>query len=126
MSIDSKARYTSTDEWLRPEGDLYVYGITDHAQSELSDIVYVELPEVGATLNAGDSLGVIESVKAASDLNLPVGGTIVEVNQALSESPDVVNSDPYNAGWIVKIRITNPAEFEGLLTPSAYAALIGE
>lgn len=126
MSIDSKARYTKSDEWVRQEGDLCVYGISDHAQSELSDIVYVELPEVGASFSAGDSIGVIESVKAASDLNLPVSGTVVEVNTKLNDSPDLVNSDPYNAGWIIKIKLANPAELDGLLLPDDYAALIGE
>lgn len=126
MSIDPKARYSETHEWVRQEGDRYVYGITDHAQAELSDVVYVELPEVGAVFSAGDTIGVIESVKAASDLILPVGGTVVEINTTLNDSPDVVNSDPYNAGWIIKIKLANPAEWEGLLLPDAYAALIAE
>lgn len=126
MSIDTKARYTKTHEWVRPEGDLYVYGITDHAQSELSDIVFVELPEVGATFGAGDAIGVVESVKAASDLIIPVEAEIVEVNEALADSPDVINTDPYGAGWIAKIKMVDPAAWDGLVTAEDYATLIGE
>jgi glycine cleavage system H protein len=126
MTIDSQARYSKTHEWLRPEGDLFAYGISDHAQAELSDVVYIELPEVGTQYSAGDSIGVVESVKAASDLVLPVSGTIVEVNQALAESPEAINSDPYHSGWIVKIKLADAGEWDALMTPEAYGALIGE
>lgn len=126
MTIDPKARYTKSHEWVRPEGDVYAYGITDHAQAELSDIVFVELPEVGASFGAADTLGVVESVKAASDLYMPVAGEIVAVNDSLGDSPDVINTDPYGAGWIVKFKIADAAAWNDLLTAEAYAELIGE
>jgi glycine cleavage system H protein len=126
MAIDPKARYTKSHEWVRPEGDNFAYGITDHAQNELSDIVYVELPEVGVSFAAADTIGVVESVKAASDLYMPVAGEIVAVNDSLGDSPDIVNTDPYGAGWIVKFKMTDAAAWDELLSAEAYAKLIGE
>ncbi len=126
MSIDPKARYTKSHEWVRPEGDVFAYGITDHAQNELSDIVFVDLPAVGATFGLGDTIGVVESVKAASDLYLPVAGEIVEVNEALAGTPEAINSDPYGAGWIVKFKMADAAGWDGLLPAADYATLIGE
>ena len=126
MNLDPNARYAESHEWVRKEGDLMVVGITDHAQEELSDVVYVELPEVGATLAQGEQFGVIESVKAASDLYIPMGGEIVEVNQALEDSPEIVNEDPYGKGWMIKFRPSDPNEWDSLLTPEGYEASVGE
>jgi glycine cleavage system H protein len=122
MKLDSKARYAKTHEWARKEGDLVVCGITDHAQEELSDVVYVELPEVGEELDKGESFGVVESVKAASDLYMPMGGEIVEVNSALDDSPELVNEDPYGEGWMIKFKPSDPGEWDSLLSPKDYEA----
>lgn len=126
MNLDPNARYLESHEWVRKEGDLMVCGITDHAQEELSDVVYVELPEVGDTFAKGEQFGVIESVKAASDLYIPMGGEIVEVNQALEDSPEIVNEDPYGAGWMIKFEPSDPSEWDSLLTPEGYEASVGE
>jgi glycine cleavage system H protein len=120
MKLDANARYATSHEWARREGDLIVTGISDHAQEELSDVVYVELPEVGATFAKGDNFGVIESVKAASDLYMPMGGEIVAVNQELISSPEIVNQDSYGKGWMIKYRPSDPAEWEALLSGEAY------
>ena len=117
MNLDLNARYVESHEWARKEGDLIVCGITDHAQEELSDVVYVELPEVGATLAKDAQFGVIESVKAASDLYIPMGGEIVEVNDTLEDSPEIVNEDPYGQGWMIKFKPSDPGEWDSLLTP---------
>ena len=126
MQLDNNARYSKSHEWIRPEGELFVYGITDHAQSELSDLVYIELPEVNARFAQGDIIGAVESVKAASDLYLPISGEVVEVNEALPEAPDTINQDPFGKGWIVKVRASNPAEWEQLLSPDEYQKLVGD
>jgi len=117
--------YTSDHEWLRREEDGTVtVGITDHAQSALGDLVYVELPEVGQEVESGGDMAVVESVKAASDVYAPIGGTIVEINEALADDPEVINSDPYGEGWIVRLE---PGDDEGeLLSPDAYQALLDE
>jgi glycine cleavage system H protein len=122
MKLDSKARYAETHEWARKEGDLIVCGISDHAQEELSDVVYVELPEVSEELDKGESFGVVESVKAASDLYMPMGGEIVEINDALQDSPELVNEDAYGEGWMIKFRPSDPSEWNGLLSPEDYEA----
>jgi len=126
MNIDPNARYTKTHEWVRPEGDAYSYGITDHAQSELSDIVFVDLPAIGDSFAPGDTIGVVESVKAASDLYMPMAGEIVAVNESLADAPESVNADPYSAGWIVKFKMTDPAEFTRLLSADDYAQFTGD
>jgi glycine cleavage system H protein len=126
MSIDSQARYTKSHEWVRADGAFYAYGITDHAQNELSDIVFVDLPEVGASFAAGDTIGVVESVKAASDLYMPVAGEVSEVNTGLVDTPDAINTDPYGAGWIIKFKIADASSLDELLTAEDYATLIGE
>lgn len=126
MTIDAQARYSNTHEWVRKEGDLFVYGISDHAQAELSDIVYVDLPDVGDVVKQGDAVGVVESVKAASDLIIPVSGEVVEVNEALTASPELMNSSPYQDGWILKLKPADLAEWDALLTPEAYTQLLGE
>ena len=120
MNLDPNAKYQETHEWARQDGDLIVCGITDFAQDNLSDVVYVELPDVGATLKKGDAFGVIESVKSASDLYLPMGGEIVEVNEALEDSPELVNDDPYGQGWMIKVKPNDPGEWSGLLSGEEY------
>ncbi len=120
MKIDVNARYRSSHEWARKEGSRFVTGISDHAQESLGDIVFVEFPEVGKTLKQGETFGVIESVKAASDLYMPMGGKIVAVNDALGGDPSVVTKDCYGAGWLIKFEPTNPAEWDGLLSSAAY------
>ena len=109
MSIPEELQYTKTHEWIRREGDIATIGITDHAQDELGDVVFIELPDEGATFSAGDSFGVIESVKAVSDLYAPVGGEVVEVNEALNDAPEKVNEDPYGNGWMIKLRTSDEA-----------------
>jgi glycine cleavage system H protein len=124
--VDASVRYRESHEWARKEGDSFLVGISDHAQGALGDIVFVELPAEGKSFKAGQAFGVIESVKAASDLLMPLGGTIVASNAALADAPDLVNKDPYGAGWMVRIRPDEPSEFDALLSPEAYAALGGE
>jgi glycine cleavage system H protein len=124
MKLDPNARFIETHEWARKEGDLIVCGISDHAQEELSDVVYVELPEVGASFAKGDVFGVVESVKAASDLYMPMGGEIVESNDALEDSPEVVNGDAYGEGWMIKFKPSDPSEWDELLSPEAYESSV--
>ena len=126
MKIDLDARYTESHEWVRKDGELFVYGITDHAQDALSDIVFVELPEVGESFGKGDTLGTVESVKAASDLYMPMEGEIAAVNEDLTASPEIINSDPYGEGWMVKFKPANPGDWDNLLSPEAYQQLEGE
>ena len=126
MNVPENISYTQTHEWIRVEGDLAVVGITDHAQQELTDIVYVELPEVGTTLHATNQAAVVESVKAASDIYTPVGGEIVEVNADLVYSPGLINEDPYGRGWIFKIRMSAPEEVQSLKPAGEYAAQLGD
>ena len=104
MSVPEELQYTRSHEWVRREGETATVGITDHAQDELGDVVFVELPEVGATFDAGEAFGAVESVKAVSDLCAPVGGEVVEVNGALEDAPEKINEDPYGDGWILKLR----------------------
>ncbi len=113
-------KYTKTDEWVRVENGEGVVGITDFAQSQLSDLVYVELPHVGDTVKAGDEIGVVESVKAAAPLKSPVSGEVVAVNEALEGSESTINQDPFGSGWIVRIRLSNPAEMDDLMDAAAY------
>jgi glycine cleavage system H protein len=125
-NVPAGLRYAKSHEWLKLESDgTATVGITDYAQSSLGDITYVQLPKVGATFKAGETFGVVESVKAASDLYLPAGGTITAVNSALDGAPEKLNSSPYEAAWILKIKPSNPAEAQALLDASAYAKLIG-
>ncbi|MEM4728935.1 MAG: glycine cleavage system protein GcvH [Thermoplasmata archaeon] len=119
-------RYAATHEWARLEGELIRVGITDFAQSELSDIVFVELPKVGQELVKGKEMGVVESVKSASDLYAPVSGQVVEVNQALTKSPELINKSPYGSGWLVLVRPKDMKELESLLDAAAYEKLIQE
>ena len=126
MNIDTGVRYVETHEWARREGNEIVIGITDYAQSTLSDIVYVELPEVGDTLAKGDQFGVVESVKAAADVYLPMGGKVVAVNTALEDTPELVNEDAFGAGWMVRLSPTNVGEWEELLDAEAYQKVVEE
>ena len=123
MSVPEELQYTRSHEWVRTEDDTATIGITDYAQEELVDIVYVELPEEGATFDAGDSFGTVESVKAVSDLYTAVGGEVVEVNEALSDNPEKINEDPYGDGWIVKLRVSDEGD---LLSASDYEQLLEE
>lgn len=117
-------KYTREHEWARLDGDRAQVGITAYAQEQLGDVVFVELPKVGARVTAAKTFGVVESVKAVSDLYAPLTGEVVEVNAALSRKPELINQDPYGQGWMVVIRLANPAEAEQLLTAEAYAAFI--
>ena len=122
----SDLRYTSDHEWARVEGLLVTVGITDYAQDQLAELVYVELPAIGTAVSQGDEAAVIESVKAAGDVKSPVTGTIVEVNESLNDSPESVNDDPTGQGWFYKIEITDTSELENLLSETNYNALIAE
>ena len=124
-NVPAELKYSKEHEWLRKEADgTYTVGITEHAQELLGDMVFVDLPEVGATVSAGDDCAVAESVKAASDIYAPVSGEIVAVNDALSDSPELVNSEPYAGGWIFKIKASDESELESLLDATAYEALL--
>ena len=119
-------RYTRTHEWVRVEGDVAVVGVTDFAQSELGDITYLELPEPGTVGKQGESMGVIESVKAASDIYAPVSGEVVEVNRSVVDSPELVNKSPYDEAWLAKIRLSAPEELERLMDAAAYRQFLTE
>ena len=123
MAVPEDLQYTKSHEWVRTEGDTATIGITDHAQEELGDVVFVELPEEGAAIEAGGSFGAVESVKAVSDLYAPVGGEVVEVNSSLEDAPEKINDDPYGEGWIVKLRTSEQAD---LLSPEEYEKVVEE
>jgi glycine cleavage system H protein len=118
-------KYAKSHEWVRVAGDTATVGITDHAQHELTDIVFVELPAVGRKLAAGEACAVVESVKTASDIYSPVSGEVVEVNKAAADNPSLVNTEPFAGGWFFKIKLSNAAELNALLTPESYKAQIG-
>lgn len=124
-NIPTDLRYARSHEWVRLDGDIAVVGITDHAQHELTDIVFVELPAAGRTLRAGEPCAVVESVKTASDIYAPVSGQVIEVNSALPGNPALVNTSPYEQGWFFKLKATAPAEAEVLLTAEQYQTQIG-
>jgi glycine cleavage system H protein len=125
-NIPSDLRYAKSHEWLKPAGDgTATVGISDYAQNSLGDITYVQLPKVGAAFKAGEAFGVVESVKAASDLYAPVAGAVVAVNDALNAAPETVNLSPYDAGWILKLKLANPADANALLSPVDYEKLLG-
>lgn len=123
MSVPQDLQYTKSHEWVRQEGDTATVGITEHAQDELGDVVFVELPSEGDTFDAGDSFGTVESVKAVSDLYAPVGGEVVEVNSALEDAPERINEDPYGRGWIVRLRTSGEAD---LLSAEEYEEVLQE
>lgn len=123
MEIKNDLLYTEEHEWIKIDGDTGTIGITDYAQSELGDIVFIELPEKGQTFAKGDKFAVIESVKAASDIYLPISGEIAEVNSSLEDAPETINSSPFTDGWIAKIKISDMSEADNLLSPADYAKL---
>ena len=125
MNIPSNLQYTKDHEWAKIENGVATIGITDFAQGELGDIVFVELPEVGMSFNAGDAFGTIEAVKTVTDLFSPISGKIVAINEGLDNDPGKVNSDPYGDGWLVKIRLSDPDEKDGLMSSIAYEKIIG-
>ena len=125
MNIPDNLKYTKEHEWVRLEGDVAVVGITDFAQGELGDIVFVEVETVDETLDADEVFGTVEAVKTVSDLFLPVAGEIVEFNEAVEDDPALVNNDPYGEGWLIKVKVSNPADVDGLLDGEAYKAIIG-
>jgi glycine cleavage system H protein len=120
LKFPSDLKYTKNDEWLRIEGDSATVGISDYAQDQLNDIVYVEFPEVGAEFDQGATFGVVESVKAASDIYMPIGGTITEVNSTLESDPELINTDPYGKGWLIKFTLISASEADGLMDAAAY------
>ena len=125
MNVPDNLRYTPNHEWVLLEGDVAKIGITDHAQEELTDVVFVELPDEGRTCDAGDPVAVVESVKAASDIYSPIAGEIIEGNAELDADPSLTNSDPYGVGWIFKIRVNDVSSIDNLLSPDDYKALLG-
>jgi len=124
MNVPAELKYTKEHEWIRVEGEEAVVGITDYAQSQLGDIVFVECETVGDALKAGDTFGTIEAVKTVSDLYLPASGEVLEFNEELEDHPELVNKDPYGQGWIVKVKISDKSELDGLLNAEAYKAII--
>jgi len=126
MKLDPEARYTESHEWGRMDGDEVVCGVTDHAQETLSDVVYVELPMVGDVFDAGEPYGIVESVKAASDLYAPVGGEVTAVNEELETAPEMVNQDPYGDGWMIRLDPSDPDELADLMTADEYETFVEE
>ena len=124
MQYPDDLRYTKEHEWVRLEGDAGVIGITDYAQDQLGDIVYLDLPAAGASVAQYDKMGEIESVKAVSDLFSPITGEVVEANKEAADAPELVNNEPYGRGWLIKVRLTNPGEVDGLLSSAAYQELV--
>jgi len=124
MNIPAGLKYTQDHEWVRVEGETAIVGITDFAQSELGDVVFVEIETEGETLEKGETFGTVEAVKTVSDLFMPVGGEIVEVNPALADEPELVNKDPYNKGWMIKVKITDAAELDELLSADDYQKML--
>ena len=123
MAVPEELQYTRTHEWIRLEDDIATVGITEHAQEELGDVVFIELPEQGASFGVGDSFGTVESVKAVSDLYAPVGGEVVEVNEALNDAPEKINEEPYGGGWMIRLRVSEEAD---LLSAEEYEKLLEE
>ncbi len=122
--LPAELKYASSHEWARLEGDIVTVGITDHAQDALGDVVYVELPEVGSDVNAGEEAGVVESVKAASDIYSPVSGEVLAINEVLEDEPETINGDAYNDGWFFKVKISDASELENLLDAEGYQATV--
>ncbi len=124
MNIPSNLKYSKDHEWVRKEDNIAYVGVTDYAQSELGDIVFVEIETLGETLNKGETFGTIEAVKTVSDSYMPLSGKVIEKNEKLDSTPDLINKDPYGEGWMIKIEMTNPSDYDDLLTPEQYAELI--
>jgi len=125
MSIPAELKYTAEHEWIRVEGDEIVVGVTEFAQGELGDVVFIEIETEGETLAIGDTFGTIEAVKTVSDLYMPVDGEVVKVNPALEDTPELVNSEPFEGGWMIRIKMDNPSQLDGLMSADEYSALIG-
>jgi len=125
MNVPSELKYTSDHEWIRVDGDEIVVGVTDFAQGELGDVVFIEIETEGESLSKGDTFGTIEAVKTVSDLYMPLDGEVVEVNSALEDTPELVNSEPYESGWMIKIKMNDPSQLNELLSAQDYKALIG-
>ena len=126
MKVEKGLMYSKSHEWIKEEGDEFIIGITDYAQSQLGDIVFVELPAVGAAITAGKRFSVVESVKAVSDIFAPINGKVVEINEALNDTPEKVNQDPYGDGWMIKVKMSDPAQIDELLDAKAYAEIVQE
>ena len=124
MSIPTEIKYTKEHEWISLDGEVAMIGITDHAQSQLGDIVFVELPDVDTEINQNDTFGVIEAVKTVADLFAPVKGLIIELNSSLEDSPDLINSDPYGAGWIIKVKVSDSNQYDDLMSSDEYEEFI--
>ncbi|MDF1575814.1 MAG: glycine cleavage system protein GcvH [Bacteroidales bacterium] len=125
MSVPDNLKYTAEHEWVRVEGDEIVVGVTEFAQGELGDVVFIEIETEGETLSRGETFGTIEAVKTVSDLYIPVDGEVLEVNPALEDTPELVNSEPFKGGWMIRVKISDPAQLDDLLDAAAYSALIG-
>jgi len=125
MNVPENLKYTKNHEWALIDGDTATIGITDYAQHELGDIVYIELPQIGDTFNRGDSIGTIEAVKTVSDIYAPVSGEVIEINETLGDASELVNKDPFGDGWVVKVKMSDPADEDTLLSAEEYAKLIG-
>ena len=125
MSVPAELKYTAEHEWIRVEGDEIVVGVTEFAQGELGDVVFIEIETEGETLSKGDTFGTIEAVKTVSDLYMPVDGEVVKVNPALEDTPELVNSEPFEGGWMIRIKLGDPSQLDDLMTAEAYKALIG-
>lgn len=126
MNFPAELKYTSDHEWVRVEGNIGIIGVTDHAQSELGDVVYVDINGNLGDVNQGDVIGTIEAVKTVADMFAPISGKIIEVNNAINDNPDVVNKDPYGDGWMVKMELSNPSEIDALMNVDAYKASVGQ
>lgn len=124
MNIPANLRYTKEHEWIRVEGNEAYVGITDYAQSELGEIVFVDVDTIGETINQGEVFGSVEAVKTVSDLNMPATGEVLEFNEALNDNPELVNNDPYGEGWMIKITVNDPAELDNLLDAAGYEAIL--
>lgn len=125
MSVPAELKYTAEHEWIRVEGDEVVIGVTEFAQGELGDVVFIEIETEGENLSLGDTFGTIEAVKTVSDLYMPLDGEVVEVNSALEDTPELVNSEPFEGGWMIRVKMTNPSQLDDLISAEAYSALIG-
>ena len=125
MSVPAELKYTSDHEWIRVEGDEIVVGVTDFAQGELGDVVFIEIETEGETLTKGETFGTIEAVKTVSDLYMPVDGEVVKVNSALEDTPELVNSEPFEGGWMIRIKLSDASQLDDLMSADAYSALIG-
>jgi len=124
MSIPEEIKYTKEHEWISLDDEVAIIGITDHAQSQLGDIVFVELPDVNSEINQNETFGVIEAVKTVADLFAPVKGLIIEINSSLEDSPDLINSDPYGTGWIIKVKVSDSSQYDGLMSSNEYKEFI--